>query len=130
MPLFLDVATMVCFAFASGMVFVLHVVEKPAYVLLTGPPRDMPESPETQLQLMHTKNVLGQLLAARVPQIKAGLLVAGTACSAVLVFRSGDIVSLRGLLVLCGIVFVPIMAKTASRRRKSIPQGLRDKCMP
>ncbi len=37
MPLFLDVATMICFAFASGMVFVLHVVEQPAYALATGP---------------------------------------------------------------------------------------------
>ncbi len=77
MPLFLDVASIACFAFASGMVFVLPVVEKPAYVLLTGLRGDMPESPETRLQLMQTKNVLGQLLAARVPQIKAELLCGG-----------------------------------------------------
>jgi len=109
----LDVASMVCFAFASGMVFVLHVVEQPAYALLTGLRESIPESTETKLLLTHTKNVLGQFLAVRVPQIKAGLLVAGTACSAVLVYTSGDFNSLRGLLVLCGIFFIPIMAKKA-----------------
>ena len=113
MPLFLDVATMVCFAFASGMVFVLHFVEQPAYALLTGLRENIPESTETKLLLTHTKNVLGQFLAVRVPQIKAGLLMAGTAYSAVLVYTSGNFISRRGLLVLCGIFFVPIMAKQA-----------------
>ncbi len=113
MPLFLDVATMICFAFASGMVFVLHVVEQPAYALATGLRENTPESTEAKLVLTNTKNVLGQFLAIRVPQFKAGLLVAGTACSAVLVYTNGDFISLRGLLVLCGIFFVPIMAKKA-----------------
>jgi len=43
------------------MVFVLHVVEQPAYALLTGPRENIPESTETKLLLTHTKNVLGQL---------------------------------------------------------------------
>ena len=84
MPLFLDVASIVCFAFASGMVFVLHFVERPANGLLRSHPESIPESPETNFQLVSTKIILGQFLDAGVPQVKAGLLVAGTAAYAVL----------------------------------------------
>lgn len=112
MSLSLDVISVACFAFAGGMVFVLHFVEKPANDLFKSNPENLPETPETNFLLVSTKTMLGQFLAAGVVQIKAGLLAAGTAVSAILVYLSGDYVSLRALLVLCGIVFIPIMAGT------------------
>ena len=123
-PLFLNVASLICFALASGMVLVLHVLEHPAFIILKDSRGNISESTETLLLLKETKNMLGTLLAARVQQIKAGLLVAGTIFSAILLFQSKEFVSLRGLLVLCGILFIPIMAKSAlpaARRLAEVP---------
>lgn len=113
LSLSLDVASVGCFAFASGMVFVLHFLEQPAYSFLSKFNSNTSVTTDVEFQLKLTKKVLGQFLAAGVPQIKAGLLVAGTICSVILVYKSGNIISLRSLLVLCGVIIIPIMAKSA-----------------
>lgn len=95
------------------MVLGLNVLERPARAVLRGVPKQYSPSARAVSQMRQTQSVLGTLLAARIPQIKARLLVAGIVASGFAVVQSRNVVSLQGLLVLCGIIFIPVIAGTA-----------------
>lgn len=113
LALSLDAASMLFFALASGMVMVLHVLEKHAYDVLRSRRAKRLDSEEKRAIILGTKELLGRFHEAGIPQLKAGLLAAGTVCSAGMLLVGGRFTSARGLLVLYGAVFIPIMAMTA-----------------